>query len=116
MWKSGDSMQTTSSTIDTTNIFYIKTFSFAYTIGANTYKELTATNFKLSTPTGYKVFSVSRFDTGANKVALCGILPWNDSGVVMRVKNMGTAITSNITASMTVVFVKDEFVRKQVSL
>ena len=47
--------------------YQIKNYDVEYTVGANTYKDITANNFGASTPSGYTPVAITMFNPGNDK-------------------------------------------------
>jgi len=95
-------METTVKTIDKTDMFIAKQYSYSYKLGATTGSQYT---FSITIPEGYQIFSFSRFNTSVAGVTIGGVSPPK-----MRLINLGSAMSANKTAYMTVVFIKNEYV------
>ncbi len=92
------------------DLFVEKVYTYAYTIKKNDSLSITADDFSMKTPDGYTAISVKRFTSGSKYVAV-GNVTTSATGTttVMLLREVGGADRSNLTARLTVVYVKSDF-------
>jgi hypothetical protein len=92
-----------------TDLIVLRTFSCDYTVNANSYTRLTATDFEMDTPTGYTILAMYSFTSGNNNVFLSQFVP-RDAGTdsVLIVRNISS---SNVSAKayIRLVYIKSDF-------
>jgi len=76
-------------------------------IAANGYRNITANEFGISTPSGYKPLGYYRFTTGSTNFALTAIIAHNTgANTVMSIKNVTDAVQKNKTAGLGIIYIK----------
>lgn len=76
-------------------------------IAANGSRNITANEFGISTPSGYKPLGYYRFTTGSTNFALTAIIAHNTgANTVMSIKNVTDAVQKNKTAGIGIIYVK----------
>jgi len=76
-------------------------------IAANGYRNITANEFGISTPAGYKPLGYYRFTTGSTNFALTAIIAHNTgANTVMSIKNVTDAVQKNKTAGLGIIYIK----------
>ena len=88
----------------------IKTFTYVYNLAANERIRITVDNFGYSIPAGYVPIGVYAFSTGSDQVALNTIQTYSTANRIMICRNMTSSSLSDLTAFMTVAFMKAESV------
>lgn len=91
-----------------TSVFQQKYFKFALPdIAANAARTITANEFGITIPTGYKVLDFYRFTTGSTNFALTSITATSTgTSGMMSIKNLTSSVQSGKTAGIGLVFVK----------
>ena len=91
-----------------TDAIMVKEYTYKYaSIAASSYLALTATNFGITDISGYTPVGVMRFSTGTSLVVPYAVNALT-SGTVMSLKNLSTSAQTNKTASIKILFVKND--------
>lgn len=88
-------------------IFYIKQYTYKYSIAANGTAEVTAGQFNVSTPSGYAPFAIRRVSTGSMSVHISGITPQNttSSYSILAMRNVTSSALTPI-AAIEIIYIK----------
>ena len=95
------------SALDSDPIFASASYTYTYSLGAGETLNITAGDFGISVPTGFTTFAIRSFSSGSANVIPRAILGGNTSSTsnVMQLRNVSTSSSSNVTASLTLVYV-----------
>ena len=87
--------------------YQVKEYSCTYSCAANSTCNLTASNFNVSTPTGYTPFAVVKFDTATTSVCVCEMdATATGSEYMMRLRNPTSSNITNSTATIKIAYVQ----------
>ena len=88
------------------SLFKVKTYTYQYSINANSPATITQSNFGMSTPSGYSIFGIRGVYSGSKYVATCKTDPTNND--VLYVYNPTSSNRTNITAKIIVTYIANE--------
>ena len=92
-------------------LFKVVAYTYAYSLAANENINITANQFEMSTPSGYTPIAVRNFYSGSNNAAVRAVYGSATGGsTVMSVRNFTTNAISNVTAGLTVLYVRSDSV------
>lgn len=91
------------------DFFILKSYSYSYSIAANSYILITGTQLGLSVPTGYRVIGIRYFDA-ANSYINVTLLSHNASGNCVNLRNLSSSAVSG-TFTVGFIYVKTDFVK-----
>lgn len=92
------------------DLFVRQTFTATYSIGANGPKALLANDFDYTPPNGYRPMAIAKIRTGHSQIEVQQfgitslIMPGTET--LMTLYNTSSTARSNVTAEVTIVFVK----------
>ena len=89
------------------DVYQVKTYSYTYTLNANTSANYTATNFGVSTPSGYTPVAILSFTSGSGDCQVCAIYGQSTgSSGFMTIKNTSSSKVSSKTATVKMLYFK----------
>ena len=92
------------------DLFVERNYTYTYSLKKNAALLITADDFGMKNPSGYTAISATRFNSGSRYIAVAGVATWQTgAGTAMAVKEVGGADRSDVTARLTVVYVKSDF-------
>jgi len=92
------------------DLFVEKVYTYTYSLGKNDSLLITANDFGMKNPDGYLPISIKRFTSGSRYISVGNVTTTSTgTGTVMAVKEVGGGARSDITARLTVVYVKSDF-------
>lgn len=100
-----------SGSIDLLNdLFVEKEYTYTYSIGKDGVLLVSADNFNMKNLEGYVAISAKQFVSGSRYIAVSGVAAGaTGTTTAMMLKEVGGAARSNITARLSVVYVKSDF-------
>lgn len=98
------------STIQTklTNLFQYKFYEYSVpTVNVNSTLQIKASDFGVSTPSGYKPFAILRYSSGSVNLAVAQVIgSATGTSNMMGIRNIASSAQSNKTASIGILYIK----------